>query len=221
MPLYKLNMAVNNGLKLRATCRNLMSTNMGAVPCLYLKFNKMKKSQRLPIEYMEGSCTIEAMIATPSCRGEDVRLIEIGVHFSGVSGEGIVDILELYSISITPSKYYSGSFKHNIRDIRTERRGDGENRHVRLCWSYTDCANERTSGVPYSEVTGPFSHFLVGIDGTPVGRAYALECILSNEVTDETGKALVVEVIGVGFDGRNVARQTSTLRMDGHTDEMI
>jgi hypothetical protein len=218
MPLYKLDMAANGSLKLRATCRNLTTTSMGAVPCLYLKFNKTKKSQRLPIDHTEGSSTIDTVIVTPSCRVEDVRLTEIGVYFSGASGAGIVDILEIYSISIMSSAHRGAKAKYSIHDVHFEHRGDGENRYVRLCWEYNGRADERVSGVPFSERTGPFSHFLVSVDGKLTGRAYALECIVSKEITNESaGEELVVEVIGVGFDGRDLARETSTLRMDGHT----
>jgi hypothetical protein len=218
MPLYKFNMAANGSLKLRATCRNLTTTNMGAVPCLYLKFNEMKEPQRLPIDHTEGSSTINTVIVAPSRRGEDVRLTEIGVYFSGASGAGFVDILEIYSISIMSSAHRSAKANSSIHDVHFEHRGDGENRHVRLCWEYSDRASERMSGVPYSECTGPFSHFLVSVDGKLTGRAYSLECIVSKEITKESaGKEVVVEVIGVGFDGRDLARETSTLRMDGHT----
>jgi hypothetical protein len=218
MPLYKLNMAANGNLKLRAICRNLTTTSLGAVPCLYLKFNEMKEPQRLPVDHSEGLNTVETVIVTPSHRGEHPRLTEIGVYFSGASDTGIVDVLEIYSISIMSSAHRNTKATYSIHNVHLEYRGDGENRHVRLCWQYNDRADQRTSGVPYGELTGPFSHFLVGIDGTLVGRAYTLECIVSKEITDElAGKDLVVEIVGVGFDGRDLARELSTLSMDEHT----
>lgn len=218
MPLYKLNMAANASLKLRATCRGLMSNDVGAIPCLYLKFDEQKKPQRLPIEHTEGSRTIEAMIATHPHMNENVRLTEIGVYFSGASGEGTVEILDIYSISITPYEYHGVPLKHSIRDVHTEHRGVGENAHVRLCWNYTNLAEDRASGVPFSELTGSFSHFLVSIDGTEIGRAYALEYIMSKGVIETVAeKEVEVEVIGVGFDGRDLAREATMLRIDGLT----
>lgn len=62
------------------------------------------------------------------------------------------------------------------------------------------------SGMPYSNITGPFSFFVVKIDEAIVGRAYALEYVLTGETghkIDREGDTMV-EVIGYGFDEREL-----------------
>nr|GFD38021.1 hypothetical protein [Tanacetum cinerariifolium] len=61
-------------------------------------------------------------------------------------------------------------------------------------------------GMPYSEITGAFSHFVVEVDDLSLGRAYAAEHIVPASFVDElTGREVAVIVHGIGFDGQELA----------------
>jgi hypothetical protein len=61
-------------------------------------------------------------------------------------------------------------------------------------------------GLPYSDITGPFSFFMIEIDGRQVGRAYAMEYVLRG-VRDESN----VRITGMGFDGEVICVYTGSL----------
>ncbi|KAL1653607.1 hypothetical protein SLS61_003753 [Didymella pomorum] len=93
---------------------------------------------------------------------------------------------------------------HALFGIRKEARGEGDMQHVRLCWSHT--SNEPIQGMPYSEITGAFSHFVVEVDDLSLGRAYAAEQIIPASLVEVlTGREVAVRVHGIGFDGQELA----------------
>jgi hypothetical protein len=68
--------------------------------------------------------------------------------------------------------------------------------------------------LPYSNTTGIFSHFALNFDGLQIGRAYAVEYLLSESlVNDLAGKEVEVEIVGIGFDGRTLVRKATMLRI--------
>jgi hypothetical protein len=216
VPLFDLHMPANNSLRVIVFCRNLLKAEEGAVAGLYLNFSDQQRPQLLSIENTEDLCTIHTMFGTHphSHTDKSVRLEELGVHMSGSSGEGTVPILEIYSISILPFKGDETPQTRSIHDIDVEHRGQGENENVRLCWKYTDSAEARPVGLPYSGLTGPFSHFHVRINEIQIGRAYALECIVSKELVETfADKEVNVEVTGMGFDGKHLARHSAIVSM--------
>lgn len=218
IPLYSLNMPAVDGLGLEVTCRNL-ATGTGAVPSFSLKLTNLDQPRLLPIENAEGFLTMRAKISPQAYTDDGGGLQELGVHLTGSSGEGTVPILEISSISITPFHGDNVPITHSIYDVHLEHRGEGENKHVRLCWNFADSTEDRLSGIPYSLLTGPFSYFLVNINGTQLGRTYTLQRIVTEEVEQEFAeKEVEVEIIGVGFIGQNLARHVTTLHL---SSEMI
>jgi len=79
-----------------------------------------------------------------------------------------------------------------------------------LSWKFNDEARDASpgyDGLPYSDLTGPFSFFMIEINGRQVGRAYAVEYVLRGVDEDSD-----VRIIGVGFDGDVICVYTGTLR---------
>ena len=79
-----------------------------------------------------------------------------------------------------------------------------------LSWKLNDEAWNTSSaddGLPYSDLTGPFSYFVIEIDGHHVGRAYAMEHVLRH-----VGEESDVRITGVGFDGEVLCVYTGSLR---------
>lgn len=59
-------------------------------------------------------------------------------------------------------------------------------------------------------MTGPCSHFLISIDGTHVGRAYALEFLLSGDLA-EKAEDMRVQITAIGFDGATIGSSDTVL----------
>jgi hypothetical protein len=214
LTLYKLDMPVDGSLRLSITYRSLVKATTGAILSLYIQSTCSKQPQLISIPEDKGVCTIETKLDTYSRVGSTSRVEELGFHFGGSVGEGIIPLLELYSILIIPDEHLKVPQKHSIHSIHAKHCGEGENRHTRLCWNYTEAPEARMHGMPYSNITGAFSHFVVNVDGTRVGRAYALEFIVEESLVETvTDQEVAVEIIGVGFDGRNLACKSTTLRI--------
>jgi hypothetical protein len=213
IPLYKVNMPADGSLRLTMTCCSLITTG-GLVPSLYLKLvsHEDESTHLLSIDATGDVCTVDTIVGVQHVN-KNVRLGELGFHLGGSHGEGITPILEIDSISIVPIGYLVTPCERTIHKIRVGNRGEGENTHIRVWWDYVD-AQPLTQGVPHSELTGPFSYFIIKLDGMRVGRAYALEHIVPEDLLETLGdKEVAVEITGVGFDGSTLACATTTLRM--------
>jgi hypothetical protein len=148
---------------------------------------------------------------------DGARLVEIGI---GVSApyvtEGAKVILEILEICIAPLT--TSALKNTVRieDIRIEHRADRETGHWILCWRFEDegSPSRGDERMPYSEITGPFSHFLIRVGEIEVGRAYSVEYILSESITAILqGNVAEVTIIGVGFDGVRLGESRVVLRI--------
>jgi hypothetical protein len=220
-PLYKVNMPADGSLRLKIVFRRFLPTG-SLIPSMYLKVSDRKdhSTQLLSMVASVDVCNIDTIIG-PLHADRNMRLEEFGLHLSGSCGQWTAPILEIYSISIVPIGHHPDPYPYSraINNIRAENRGDGENAHTVLCWGYSDPI-ARTPGMPYSELTGPFSNFTVKLDelrgvcGPRAPRAYALEHIVAKHVFEAlVDKEVEVEIIGVGFDGAILACGTTTLSM--------
>jgi hypothetical protein len=212
LPLYRLNMPADGSLRIMVTCCNRLPATPTIVS-LYLKFSGVQLPQLLLVARTESFSIIETSVLTPS-NPEGCRLEEIGVHLEGSSGDGVVPVLEISSISILPLQHNSMVYACSIDGIRIEHRGEGDNAHARVCWNYADNTQARGDDVPYSDITGPFSHFNVRINDLHIGRAYALECVLDPKLMAKPAvHNTEVRITGIGFDGQTLASQHTTIHM--------
>lgn len=105
--------------------------------------------------------------------------------------------------------------KADIHDAKFVERGSAETQHHRLVWSWS-ISGDATAPLhlPYSSLTGPFSHFLVSVDGKGLGRAYATEFIIKAEDYDGWQKSrktsVSVDIDGYGFDGSLIKHSSGT-----------
>jgi hypothetical protein len=209
LPLYKLDMPADGSLHMAVTCRNLWSVE--GVLSVYLKFSSHQDPQLVPLDMAGSICSVQTCIGKSSY--PNVRVDELGVHIDGsCGGEETIALLEIYSISIVP-QHSQILGMHTIHGIRLERCCIGEKKHIRLHWEYTDNTTVRVHDLPYSQITGPFSYFIVRLGGMRVGSAYALECIIDEGFVEMLeSEEVEAEITGVGFDGQRLASQTTTLR---------
>ncbi|KAF2826447.1 hypothetical protein CC86DRAFT_29912 [Ophiobolus disseminans] len=213
LPLYKLNMPADGTLRIKVACRNPLSI-AGPVPSLYLKFSGDRQPQLLPIRHTIEVSTVTTNIGAISDAELETRLEELGVYFGGFSGARVVDVLEISSVVIAPVRYHYPVSTTGIFISGFKHGGQGDNATVRLYWYYSHDNEAMVSGIPFGALTGPFSHFVVNLDNTQIGRAYALECIVPQDLVDRISNNVVkAEITGIGFDGRTLANKSAYISM--------
>jgi hypothetical protein len=225
LPLYNLNMPLDGpgkaSLQLTVKYRNVLR-DTSAVPSLYLIYRSDKgpekrHEQRFQLLLDKSSDAISSLstkISCPTASNHKVRLKELGIHLRRTASEEVVPILEILSICIIPAQQDLDRETHSISSIRISERGEGENKHLRLCWTISDTTGQlpATKGSPYSPITGSISYFVVQLDGLNVGKAYACECIISQEVAGKAmGREVEVHITAVGFDARALCERTVRL----------
>lgn len=220
LPLFKLDMPANGTLRVEVAGRKLVP-HRGALPSLYLKFSSLsgpdKEAQLLTIARTEDVYVASKIIGTPGSDVGEYRLTELGFHLYGYAGDGVIPVAEILSISIKPILDPSLSKTYEITNIHIERRGEGENRHMRLCWSYTSDAEAQQHMIQHSSITGPFSHFIIKLNNLSIGIAHALEYLLDKSILTDLIKSnapIAIQLTGIGFDGRALASQTASLPID-------
>lgn len=213
LPLFELDMPADGSLRLSISSRHLLQLP-DAAASFYLKFSSGTKL--LKLEEKDNLQSTEAILHLGSGREALGRLCEIGVHLQAPPlRPHPVQILEVQEIRIVPRSAPS-QINCGIHNVRVETRRQWKSEHRRLCWMYqaADPSRLMLLDMPYSDITGPFSHFLVRIDGLHVGRAYALEYVVPQSLGDElAGREVEVEVTGIGFDGRTLAHKHARLRV--------
>ncbi|CAO2648508.1 Nn.00g077750.m01.CDS01 [Neocucurbitaria sp. VM-36] len=214
LPLYKLDMPADGPLNLKASCRNLLLSTTGAIISFYLR--STRGLQFLPIPEGNGLQSIQTTIAMANNSTPNIRLQELGINLRGFNGNvrEMVQLLEIFEIGILPQSALQIVHSCNISDIRIEHRGEGENKHVRLCWKSdgtSDATELRVEGLPYSKITGPISYYNIQLDGLRLGRAYAMEHPIVQSLVDRLkDREVEVEITGIGFDGRKIAESKTT-----------
>jgi hypothetical protein len=116
-------------------------------------------------------------------------------------------IFQLLDLAVFPVDLRRSSDFANgkITKLWAEERGERETKHVRLCWSINaeQIPKDEKWCLPRSNVTGPFSHFEIEVDGKPIYTAHSFECIL-HKTHAELWKAegIAVNIFGVLFNGK-------------------
>ena len=154
-------------------------------------------------------------------RNTQDHITAIGISIQGPSqafttfaSAGITALLNIFEITLKPSK--ESYPVTEIREIRLVQRGHSETNtaHYRLAWSIPNTTPTSTH-LPWSPLTGPFSHFTIAAGGTGLGRAYATEFIIDQSVYEgwaQKGRTSAsFEVFGYAFDGTRIGYSSTTL----------
>lgn len=232
IPLFKLDMPVNGSLRLRVSYRDLSNMPQGVY--FYVKVSgTIHGLVRKDIPQMDHLLDLEVRHLHDSSL-QDPRLEELGFHsiaFDAGNGTRLVEVdyiciqpiaafpilpepAPFQQISVSSRDLPLGSPIHTetVSGIHRSSRGEGETQQLRLCWAHTSTSHPM-DGMPYSNITGPFSYFTVYIDDLCLGRAYAAEHILPASLADRlTGREASVKIKGVGFDGQELASATTILQ---------
>jgi len=216
LPLYKLDMPADGSLQLSMVLDSYEDPRPPEMECMmvfvYFKTDKAIHSR---------SCM--PMSREPIVLLDDVpgaRIQELGVRVKGLlrgTVQGPVRLVGIKEICISPVADLPKNSSLRIKEVRVEKRGEGESRHVRLCWDYEDDMDSerwKIADMPWSHITGPFSHFEVRSNGLLVGKAYALELVLNEEFVERhAGQEIEIEITGIGFDARTLAETKVELQL--------
>ncbi|KAF2711022.1 glycoside hydrolase family 85 protein [Pleomassaria siparia CBS 279.74] len=208
----ELDMPVYQHLEFKILLRyELRGSNTSA--SIYLNFSEgvrfVALEPRDGVQVLRGSASY-GPDQTRKQNRESLR--EIGLHLVAppINGEGRVQVAEILEICIAPYKRSPGSY--DINNVQLETRGEGETSHWRLIWNWKVIAEPMLlyghRGLPFSDVTGPFSHFSILIDDLEAGRAYAIEFVLSGSLMERLRGSRQLQVVGIGFDGGSLSRAT-------------
>jgi hypothetical protein len=210
--ILKVNITSTKPLRLRIAYNFLLDDPTIWISAFYIQCSGGVSSRRIFRINRPGKNIIEAYHTS-----QVGSIDEIGFHLIGPQfGEIAVRVIEITEMCLCPVS--SPSVAYSIDNIRVEGRGEGETRHRRLCWNISgeDGNKDVDSGIPYSEVTGPFSYFTVQAGGFDLGKAYALEYVLSEALVERLGEEddVKVKISGVGFDGREICESWVELGLE-------
>ena len=212
LPLYKLDMPADGSLQLSMVLDSYEDPRPPEMEDMtfFLYFKSGRTTH-----YHTVHLSREPIVLLDDIPG--ARIEEVGIQVKGpLRGtlKGPVRLIGFKEICISPTSDRPPSSSFRIKEVRVEKRGEGENKHVRLCWDYEDAAKSesKTAGMPWSDITGPFAHFSIRSKGLLAAKAYALKHILNEKFVERyAGQEIEIEVTGIGFDGRTLAETKVTL----------
>lgn len=219
LPLYKLNMPLNAKLQLHATIPRL-----ACPPTMDIEFFIKTKSSYEGISIVINKCDLsfDAILGGEVETPYDT-IEELGIRARGTAtSTDPFQILHVSSLSITPTSVHSAIQGCKMTSVQIIDRGDPETPDVRLSWTYESTAINTLAAqkVPFSDITGVFSYFTIKVDHMTLGRAYALEYKIASQVLAIVeNKAVMVEIQGVGFDGRSLAGWSGMMRFSAFKKE--
>lgn len=211
LPLFSLDMAPVGSLRFKVRYRPTIPPP-GTTASFYLK----STTGIAFCSFVEADGPLIREIEGPILQGEistTARLIEIGVHIKARPIQERLTIVEINEIHIGPAVEMLGAC--NIENIRAEQRKDGAHEHWRICWDFSDHNEEAvtSAGLPYSRLTGPFSYFIITIDGI-AAKSFALEWIICQPMVElMAGRVVEIWITGMGFQGDRLAVGVSTLQI--------
>ena len=218
LQLFKLNMPADDTLEAHIkyecnqTCRlmdiGFFTTNETQKPiCLE------DKNNRLVYTGADEPCEIRFSLQSDN---PEARVVGLGVYCTGpFRSNETLSLITVLSMTIKSKAITDGAF--NLGDIRVVERGKSPKMEKRLAWSWRGSREGSVEGVPWSGTTGPFSHFVVHIDGKEVGVAYCLEFPLREGDCDlSRAKSIMIQarIEGVLFDGGRIQSSATMIPLE-------
>lgn len=197
LSLFKLSIPVSEGLLISVRYRNLETPSS-----LRVELHLEGTGVHVPLVAQQEGITTEIVANATD------TLIGISMQFEGHVGTistGPLLVAEIMSICVRQRS-------KTVRDytITDAILVELDETTACLSWKYnneTSKASPEDNGLPSSNLTGPFSFFMIEINAQQVGRAYALDYIL-RDVADESD----ICITGTGFDGEVICIYTGKLR---------
>lgn len=214
--LFNINMTVNVGLKAKIRFRHERSS-LGTIAGFYLAY-KIENQKELLVEHTKTSFQeqdqVEELHLNVVSTNERARLVEVGTfceltHLT----QNSMPLLRIYNLTIKPDINEVGNW--HISDIRVRQRGIDGDVEKRLTWAWAGDRTEWSDDLPWSSRgTGPFSRFVIFMDGKEIGDAYCQEFPLRRDDFDEIGQAdaVNINIQGIMFGGGSITSSNVEIR---------
>ncbi|KAF2016630.1 glycoside hydrolase family 85 protein [Aaosphaeria arxii CBS 175.79] len=208
LPLFRFDMPADGTLDIKITYQTSFSRSDAKVS-FYLSFDEGIEHLNICKDHTQQF--IKARVKLQS--HDQCRLKGLGVYLQSPVISDEAEVVRLLSICISLNSTKVSHIQPSIENVHVQTRGLGETKHTRLCWEYRSPGTiSEPYSLPYSEITGPCSHFLIKIDGMIVGKAYALEHPLGESILAlMADQAVAVSVSGIGFDGEVISEVSDFL----------
>lgn len=182
--LYTVCMPTTDGLSVRIVSfrpRESRSFDTGLYAAI-----KSDKSSDLHYEYhklLYTSSTMSDTCIKLARNPPGSTLVEVGVYCrDGYESPKPMRLLQIMRFSVMPSAIFDGGcYDFVVANLRLISRGDPPNDQKRLAWDWHGTRDAWPTILPWSGITGPFSHFTVSVGGSEVGQSHALEYPLEQE----------------------------------------
>ena len=163
-------------------------------------------SNPVEVELAGGATDAPATTQPLALKRSSSPIESVGIHLQGpaklFSPQGVVDVIDIHEITIKPSQESYPTCK--IGSVAFKQDGPQSAPFHRLNWSVAPIADaaSRPKHLPYSSLTGPFSHFNISVGGVGLGRAHTTSFVLDPGTAARNKSGNVdVTITGVGFDG--------------------
>jgi len=197
--LFKLSMLVGTPLSVRvrhARTRESRSVKAG----FYAAFRSSSTSE-VTYEYHALSYAATSMSEGKyelEHNDKGSLLVEFGIYSHGVMDSPTpTRLLQLSRLSVVPTVVLnSNGYNFKLINLRIIERGIAPNQQKQLTWDWSGERDTWPDCVPWSDITGPFSHFVISTTGRVIGTAYGMEFPLTDqeiEGTLEGGTSFSVE----------------------------
>ncbi|USP80563.1 glycoside hydrolase family 85 protein [Curvularia clavata] len=197
LPLFKLDMPANGSLQVEICSCNVSLPAGHSVVSFYIR-----TTEGVLFSDIAPGKGLQRTIDVPKSPIPNTRIQELGVCLKGSLGTTLgkaLPLLEIMTVRIVPISTLQMPSSFSIDQMRLEKQGEGDCEHVRLSWSFRHGieAEWKDAGIPYSNITGPFSHFAIYANGAMLGKVYALEHILKKAFVEQNmGETVTFELIG-------------------------
>ena len=204
LPLYQLNARGELNLDLNITYQR-PAQYPGLTVRLFAMVGSNPKELDLPVQ------TLSPSTLTLQIRDTKEHVTAIGIAVQGpaqvlgrITTQGsLFSLLDILAISLkSTGQNYPKDIP--IQDLQVLQLGEDKTFHHRLRWSFSSITVPNGFLMPWSDVTGPFSHFEIGVEKQLLGRAYALQLIIDESLYrawSQHKTTINVDITGYAFDG--------------------
>ena len=153
------------------------------------------------------------------------HLVEIGVYYRGkLDSPKPLELLAVSRLSILPTTVVKvAGLDFEIVDLRIIERGEAPYAHRRLVWDIRGSEEQWPESIPWSNITGPFSHFNVLANGRELGQSYCKEFPLREEDFETTagvGGEVVINIQGTCFGNLRLLKPAVASLIFNHAESL-
>jgi hypothetical protein len=206
--LHHVNMPLSSSLNLILTIKYKRSTDSSGLKAIVWA----GANSHTPKVELTGVVGQES-IQTLALSGGTDPITRIGIYLEGpmsaFAAKAKIHVLDIFEILVKAEKDHYDPCK--ITGVELVQDGTTALPYSRLNWTISPLLQgmeQPTHHLPYSSVTGPFSHFNVSVGGTYVGRAHTLSFVLDKDAVGKlnvkAGTNVEIVIAGVTFDGTHL-----------------